>query len=170
MNRNIELKTRFDNLDRAAQILGSLGASEQPPMRQTDTYFFSVRGRLKLRQFDLGREAELIWYTREDARHIRPSDYLVMKIGDAAGLKIALSAANGIRGVVKKRRRWFLWENVRIHLDDVEDLGKFIEFEAVSTGSDTEQSDRDIITMLCEKLGIDPADYIEPSYIDLMGL
>ncbi len=33
--------------------------------------------------------------------------------------------------VVSKRRRLFLWEGVRIHLDEVEDLGNFVEFEAV---------------------------------------
>ncbi len=33
--------------------------------------------------------------------------------------------------VVAKRRHLFLWEGVRIHLDEVEELGTFIEFEAV---------------------------------------
>jgi adenylate cyclase class IV len=34
--------------------------------------------------------------------------------------------------VVTKRRQLFLWEDVRIHLDDVEQLGSFIELEAVA--------------------------------------
>lgn len=37
-----------------------------------------------------------------------------------------------MRGVVEKRRRLFLWRQVRIHLDDVRGLGRFIELEAVA--------------------------------------
>jgi hypothetical protein len=33
---------------------------------------------------------------------------------------------------VTKRRQRFIWEQVRIHLDDVERLGSFIEFETVA--------------------------------------
>ena len=43
----------------------------------------------------------------------------------------AFDAALGTIVVVSKRRRLFLWEGVRIHLDEVEDLGSFMEFEAV---------------------------------------
>jgi homotetrameric cytidine deaminase len=40
--------------------------------------------------------------------------------------------------VVEKRRHLLLWETVRIHLDEVEGLGSFIELEAVA------QSDSDL--------------------------
>ena len=43
----------------------------------------------------------------------------------------AFDAALGTVVVVSKRRRLFLWEGVRIHLDEVEGLGSFVEFEAV---------------------------------------
>ena len=43
----------------------------------------------------------------------------------------ALDAALGTVVVVSKRRRLFLWEGVRIHLDEVDGLGSFVEFEAV---------------------------------------
>ena len=39
--------------------------------------------------------------------------------------------------MVEKRRRLLLWETVRIHLDEVEGLGSFVELEAVAgAGSD----------------------------------
>jgi adenylate cyclase class IV len=40
-------------------------------------------------------------------------------------------AALGSRGEVGKRREVWHWFNVRIHLDEVEGLGSFVEFEAV---------------------------------------
>ena len=42
----------------------------------------------------------------------------------------ALDAALGTTVVVAKRRRLFIWEDVRIHLDEVEGLGTFVELEA----------------------------------------
>lgn len=35
----------------------------------------------------------------------------------------------GIKGVVKKTRHLYIHEHTRIHIDDVENLGKFVEIE-----------------------------------------
>jgi adenylate cyclase class IV len=43
----------------------------------------------------------------------------------------ALSTALGVRGVVRKHRHVILIDNTRVHLDEVEGLGSFIEFEVV---------------------------------------
>lgn len=47
-------------------------------------------------------------------------------------MRAALEAALGSRGTVEKRRHLFLWNGVRIHLDEVIGLGPFIELEAVA--------------------------------------
>jgi len=52
-------------------------------------------------------------------------------VGEPGVLAEALTTALGTTVVVVKRRRLFIWENVRIHLDDVEGLGTFIELEAL---------------------------------------
>src|SRR4051812_31521940 len=136
MNRNIELKTRYPDLERAKRICLEIGAIEQPPLLQTDTYFAVPHGRLKLRE--MPDRAELIEYTREDKTATRASDYRIAAITDPANLKAILASALGIKVEVRKRREWFLWHNVRIHLDTVDDLGTFIEFEAVLSGNETE--------------------------------
>ena len=51
-------------------------------------------------------------------------------MSDPDGLREALDAALGTLVVVEKRRRLLLWEGVRIHLDEVEGLGSFLELEA----------------------------------------
>ncbi len=56
---------------------------------------------------------------------------MLAPVSEPDALVEALDAALGIVVVVSKRRRLFLWEGVRIHLDEVEELGNFVEFEAV---------------------------------------
>jgi homotetrameric cytidine deaminase len=52
-------------------------------------------------------------------------------------VRAALEAAMGITAVVRKRRHLLEWQGVRIHLDDVDLLGRWVEIEApVSEGSD----------------------------------
>ena len=42
-------------------------------------------------------------------------------------LTVRLAEALGVRSVVRKRREIYLYHNVRIHLDEVCDLGRFLE-------------------------------------------
>ena len=59
-----------------------------------------------------------------------------MKPSDPESLKSTLSLALGVRGVVRKTRYLYLVGQTRIHLDDVEGLGHFMELEVVmQTGS-----------------------------------
>ncbi len=113
-----------------------LGAREEGVLRQRDTYFLTARGRLKLREQEPGG-AQLIHYERGDHLHARESSYLIAPVPDAEAMRALLDACLGTRGVVTKRRELFLWRGVRIHLDAVEELGSFLEFEAVvGSGSD----------------------------------
>jgi adenylate cyclase class 2 len=98
---------------------------------QRDTYFAVARGGLKLREEHPGRP-HLIQFERSNEPQQRVSQYRIIEIGDGSVLRAALSAAIGVCGVVVKRRRVLLWRNVRIHLDEVEHLGTFIELEAVA--------------------------------------
>ena len=128
--RNIELKARLADYDAARQIASVLATARLGPQHQIDTYFHCRHGRLKLRQSD-GLRAELVWYARPDQEGPKASDYQLVPLSNPETLKAALSAALGIRAVVEKRREVFLYHSVRIHLDNVTDLGHCIEFEAV---------------------------------------
>src|SRR5919206_80489 len=89
------------------------------------------RGRVKLREQTPG-DAELIAYRRPDDDEARVSEYLRVAVPDAAALRDALDAAYGTRVVVAKKRRLLLWQDVRIHLDEVEGLGSYMELEAIA--------------------------------------
>jgi adenylate cyclase, class 2 len=99
----------------------------------------------------------------------RESRYRIVEVVGPEGLKAALASTLGVKAVVAKRRRLFVWEeNVRIHLDAVEGLGDFIEFEAVAEVDSDLTRERDQDVRLREAFGIDAADVIGGSYCDLM--
>lgn len=137
---------------------------------QADTYFRCTQGRLKLRE-RVGLPAQLVGYARTDSTAPRPSDYWLVSIADeAATLKSALAATLGVLVVVRKHRDVFLYQNVRIHLDRLEELGEFIEFEAVLSPGHDEQQAAELVSELAARLGIAASDRVENSYSDLLLL
>lgn len=62
--------------------------------------------------------------------------------------------AIGIRGVVAKRRHLLLWQSVRIHLDEVERLGTFIELEAVAPADSDLDHEHRLVAELRDALRI----------------
>ena len=167
MPRNIELKARLTDLVRARQTAERLATQRLGTWRQIDTYFHCPQGRLKLRQAD-GRSAELIAYRRDDAAAARASDYQIVPVTNPETLKQALAMVLGVRVVVDKQREVFLHHNVRIHLDQVQALGLFLEFEAVIGGGTDEPAGHEQLQRLCQEFGLEPADLVPRSYGDLL--
>jgi predicted adenylyl cyclase CyaB len=164
--RNIEIKARCLNLASARERAAALGAQPAGLLVQRDTYFHVPHGRLKLREIN-GETAELIQYSRPDATEARASDYLVVPVADPTLLREALARALGIRAVVAKRRELYLWRHSRIHLDDVEGLGSFLELETVLT-EQSEADAREEIAAAVAALGIRDEDRVALSYVDLI--
>src|SRR5437867_2425612 len=129
--QNLELKARCPDLEMVRARAERLGAVYVGTLAQRDTFFASARlGRLKLREVTDG-PAELIAYRRADLASARSSDYDIYPIADPDRLRDVLMAALGEAGVVEKRRRLYLPERTRIHLDEVRGLGDFVELETV---------------------------------------
>lgn len=165
--RNVELKSRDPDPARTLELALALGARDEGEIVQRDTYFGGSRARVKLREQTPGDD-ELISYRRPDDGQARVSEYLRVAVPDAAALREALDAAYGTRVVVAKRRRLLLWEDVRIHLDDVEGLGSYMELEALApTESDLDPA-REKVAHLRSALEIDDANLVAGSYSDLL--
>ena len=118
-NVNVELKARDPNPEVTTARCLNLGAVDQGELRQTDTYFMARRGRLKLRSIEDGG-SELIAYSRPDGSEARESTYV--RAPASQSVLEALGSALSTTVVVSKRRRLYLWEGVRIHLDEVDGL------------------------------------------------
>ena len=168
---NLEAKALDPDPEATRRACVGLGASEAGLLRQRDTYFGTRSGRLKLRE-DLGAAtAELIAYERPTVGGIRVSRYRRIAVSEPVETRELLSAALGVSGVVEKERRLFLFRNVRIHLDDVECLGTFVEIEAVLASDDgtATSAEREALAQVSEALGIDRLEPVAGSYLDLLG-
>jgi predicted adenylyl cyclase CyaB len=167
MPTNIEIKARVGDmadLRRRAQAISDTPVQIIP---QEDTFFHVPKGRLKLRQLkpDL---AQLVYYERPDQGGPKRSNYFIYEITDPAGLKTALGMALGVRGVVRKTRYLYMAGQTRIHLDDVEGLGKFMELEVVLREGQTYVEGQAIAKKLMKQLGVQKKDLLEGAYMDLL--
>jgi predicted adenylyl cyclase CyaB len=133
-------------------------------LRQRDTFFTAPHARLKLREFGDGR-AELISYVRPDVATARGSDYVLAPIERSADVRAALQHALGIVGTVSKVRHLFLLWATRIHLDDVEGLGLFVELETVIDGQSEDEAHSELRT-IADALRIDATDLVALPYAE----
>lgn len=166
-SRNIEIKARLNDPDGAERIAMHLSGSDSAHvLNQEDTYYKVPVGRLKLREMD--DDAELIYYRRGDTPGPTASYYLIVPVGSPGALKEVLEACLGVAAVVRKSRRLYLAGSVRIHIDEVEGLGSFVEFEAVlAEGASDDEAFRTVRWLMSE-FAIAEEDLVAMSYSDLV--
>jgi predicted adenylyl cyclase CyaB len=161
---NVEIKARCTEPERVRVALRERSAKFAGIDQQVDTYFRALQGRLKLREGKI--ENALIYYQRPNQAGPKTSDVLLAAA--SPGLKEILVGALGVLVAVKKQREIYYVENVKIHVDRVEELGSFVEIEAA--GDDN--ADRDALqaqcTELMEAFGIREQDLAPESYSDLL--
>jgi len=166
--KNLELKATFTDFRRARRILRMVHARREPrPLVQADWYFTVPRGRLKLRRRKGERGGEVIFYVRPDAERPRASEFQPLPTADAAHMLRLLRAMFTLRVCVRKRRELWLLGETRIHLDQVDGLGRFLEIEVPVTQGIGEA--RGVMRMLVKELAIDAASVLGGSYADLLA-
>lgn len=166
--RNIEIKARLRNRSNVEQRLEALGAKRVWTLRQKDTFFGVQRGWLKLREAE-GRPAELIAYERStETTGPRLSLYEVRQLKDAEAWKRLLGRVLSVDCIVEKVRTLWIYEHTRVHLDQVDRLGDFLELETVVEGI-PERDARAETQRVLETLGIDAADLVAVPYRDLLA-
>lgn len=163
---NIEIKLECRDADLARAICRSYGAVFAGTLRQTDTYFRVPGGRLKKRETP-GEEAEYIQYERADEARPRRSIFALYTPKEARR-KFGRRALP-VWVVVRKKRDLFLTGNIRIHIDDVEGLGRFVEFEALVSSSQSAARCRKAIAKLREVLTPALGEPIALGYADLLA-
>lgn len=164
---NLEIKASLSDRESVRDRLMVLGATSKGTLHQIDVYFPTGTNRLKLRTIT-GQGSQLISYQRDNQSNPRLSTYHLVPTEHPDLLLAALRDALGIRCRVEKYRQLFLWHNVRIHLDQVINLGDFIELEAVLSSEEDVQQSRNRVATLLDFLGISPSNLLADSYGDLM--
>lgn len=167
MALNIEIKARCKNPASIKKILISQQADFKGVDHQVDTYFKVPNGRMKFREGNI--ENSLIHYDRPNQAGPKKSNYILYHPHVDSSLKQLLTQANGILIVVDKLRSIYFIDNIKFHVDQVKDLGNFMEIEAVdSDGSIGEEKLLEQCQLYLEMLGIQEEDLIDNSYSDLL--
>lgn len=167
MRHNIEIKAKVSDENRIIKESEKIAHSGPTTIDQEDTYYDCRNGRLKLRKFSDNR-GELIYYERGNGPDPRSCNYLIVGTSEPDSLKEILSRAFTIRGVVEKRRILYVAGQTRIHLDNVQGLGEYVELEYVLSPGQEEAEGITHLEGLMKRLGISKDDLMEESYIDMV--
>ena len=164
---NVEIKAHCSNPEDTEFILMQSNADFIGTDHQVDTYFNVGSGRLKLREGNI--ENALIHYERSNASGPKTSEVVLYKPAKGQALKEVLKKSLGVLVVVDKKRKIFFIDNVKFHIDAVEELGSFVEIEAIdkngSIGKDKLQQQCNHFVQL---LNIKEKDLVSFSYSDLL--
>lgn len=167
MPANIEIKARARDFEQIRSRAEALSDRPVQIIPQEDIFFNVEQGRLKLRILAVDR-SQLIYYTRPDQDGPKRSDYHVAHSADPENLRRVLELAYGVRGVVKKTRYLYLVGQTRIHLDNVQGLGHFLELEVVLEEGQSDAEGQRIAEELMSALGVERSDLIDGAYMDLL--
>lgn len=172
--KNLELKAELQDPNLARLICQQIGASKIGTIRQTDTYYSVMRGRLKKREsvsVDRGvgspEPVEYIFYERPDRVDAKVSEYQLYtaeQVRERFGeqeLPIWLT--------VEKNRELYLYESTRIHIDDVIDLGWHFEFEILVDDRTNMDDANDLAERLWKTFMPALGEPISVSYSDLLA-
>ena len=167
MHLNFEFKARTNRLSELEEIVVRHNPLFIGEDRQTDTYFNVSNGRLKLREGAI--ENALIHYERSNNPDAKESRVLLYQHQPDNSLKDILTVALGVKTVVDKKRRIYFIDNVKFHFDRVEDLGTFVEVEAIDKDGHIgieklKQQCYEYIALL----QIEKPDFVAESYSDLL--
>ncbi|GAB4377467.1 MAG: class IV adenylate cyclase [Calditrichia bacterium] len=166
--KNIEIKFQTSSLEEVSKLLkANMEIQFKWKRLQEDIYYNISSGRLKLRS-ETKSPAQLIYYRRTDSTESRESEYEIYYLEDPDKMKTILGAALGIKVIVQKVRSLFSYRNVRIHLDQVSNLGDFVELESVIDAHTPELLAQKRLDQVLSYLQPLPLIPIAKSYSDLL--
>lgn len=165
----IELKARVNAPDPVRRKIIDLRAHHIGTFKQIDVYFEVPKGRLKLREVEGKNTTELVYYERENVAKPKRSNVFILEVQKPAVFKSLLEKVLKIRVTVEKLREIYRYQGTQIHLDTVEKLGVFVEFER-ETPADLQaiRKNQQTLEGLMKKLEIKPENLEKLSYSNLI--
>lgn len=160
---NLELKVKVPTFANIKKILKEIDAKKISLLKQKDVYFKVEYGLLKLRSEE--DRQTLIYYDRDESSKNRWSDFKLLRIKDKSAEKF-LSQIFEVEAIVKKKRELFMYDNTRIHLDTVEELGAFLELETLLIGGKEDAKKR--FKFIKQKLELHRYEELRTSYRTLL--
>ena len=167
--RNIEIKIKLESDRKVKSILKEMGAKFEGEFIERDTFYHCPNGRLKLREID-GKAFKLIFYDRPNVAGSKMSEYWTVTLDDsqAMAMKMMLGDALGKQILVIKKRKLWLYENTRIHIDRVDGLSSvFLELET-AVDEIGRKAAREEHARIIDLLGISFYIPLSASYADML--
>ncbi|NND64586.1 MAG: class IV adenylate cyclase [Gammaproteobacteria bacterium] len=168
MAANVEIKARVSDVAQFVKLASDVADGPAQQLEQYDRFYPVPSGRLKLRQFGDGT-SELIFYQRTDTEGAKVSTYSRVSVIDADATHELLTSALGSSKIVKKRRRVWLVGRTRVHLDEVEGLGDFMELEVVLQKGEPPEVGFSEANDLRQKLDVGESELVAGAYVDLLA-
>ena len=163
MPTNLELKIKVSSHQSLKKILKQIGAENKGMLNQKDVYYSVPNGLLKLR-IENGNES-LIFYNRNENDKNRWSDFEFLKFANGKGEKFFNNLFD-VEVIVKKKRELFYYDDTRIHLDKVNNLGNFLELETLVINGKADAKKR--FEKIKSLLKLNESKQIRKSYKDLL--
>lgn len=164
--QNVEFKAELRDIALARTICKSVGAVFVETLVQTDTYFTVPDARLKKRE-TLGHATEYVFYSRASRSKPKLSNFTLYT--ERQAIERFGASPLPVWVIVKKTRDLWVFQGTRIHLDTVESLGSFIEFEALVCPERNLGRCHEIVDALRRHLGPAMGEPIACGYADLLA-
>ncbi|MFB6143551.1 MAG: class IV adenylate cyclase [Halorientalis sp.] len=173
----VEVKVRADH-ETVRGALADLGAESAGTVAQTDTYldaphrdFAATDEALRIRRETAdGEETVAVTYkgplveaaskTREEHETAVADGEATREIFESLGFRPAAT--------VRKERERFTVGEFTVSLDDVTDLGEFVEVETAVRSEDEVAERREVAYDLLRDLGLDPDEQVRTAYLGLL--
>ena len=159
MPKNLELKIYCSSFSGLKKTLKVINAEFSGELIQKDVYYKNEKGLLKLR-IENG-EQSLIKYLRDEEGKDRWSDFHVLKFSGGNAEEF-FNDIFEVEAVVEKKRLLYMYNNTRIHLDEVKGLGNFLELETLVLSGLKDAQNR--FNKIIDLLGLDIKKQIKNSY------
>ncbi|XP_014489090.1 PREDICTED: putative GPI-anchored protein PB15E9.01c [Dinoponera quadriceps] len=166
--RTVEIKAKIRNYEYMLAKIWKLGEYKYP-INTIDTFYEATNGKLMLRKFEEFEYASLISYERSEEEGLQVcNSYGSLLCHRLPLLQNILSVTNGIIGSLKKHRQAHYTKEAVIHIDNVLNLGNFVEIKVTEKDNINTEAAKKLVNDLMQELSIASEDLVTKSYIDLM--
>jgi predicted adenylyl cyclase CyaB len=166
MSINLELKTEVKSEQDLENKIQLMGAKYIETLKQKDIYYLNPDSLLKLRIQN--GTYQLIKYLRNETVGDRWSDYEILNLS-GSNVEEFLNSIFKTEVSVNKQRKLYIFKHTRIHLDNVLDLGKFLELETVVEDISKQEAISEFNDVV-NSLNLDLNRQIKKSYRDLLRI
>lgn len=169
MKMEIEAKIKVESLDAISEKLKSLGGQFKADITQRDTYFDagaalikSDRGlRLRCQSAEAAEEIILTYKGPKQKGKFKSRKEIEVVVADFGAMAELLAALGYERTIeFEKKRSLWVFQGCEVCLDELEQLGSFVEVEG---------ADENAINSVLDKLGLAESEHISKTYSKMIA-